>query len=102
MPNTASLELGHAFANRVHDAAQVRARDQREVVLHAVLVGAGRHEEVGGLGRRRLQLHPNLACRGRRVLQFVDGAGSTEFIDRECRQSRTSWFRVGSLYVQPH
>ena len=45
----------------VRPSAQVLARDQREVVLHHVLVGPGQHDHVDGVYRGRLDAHAYLS-----------------------------------------
>ena len=67
----------------VDGPAHVAAEDEREAVLHEVLVHAGRHRDVGRIDRGRLDPDPDLALTGRGIGELVDGSGRSEHVDGE-------------------
>jgi len=68
----AHLPFARALADRVHSAGEVQSRNQREVVLHHVLVEALDGTEVGRVRARHRDAHADLAGLGLGIRQFTD------------------------------
>ena len=70
-------------ADGVHDAAEIEARHERELVLHERLVRAPDHPDVGRVHRGGFDLHPDLALAGLRSGEVSNGAGGADVVDSE-------------------